>query len=180
MMSERTFFKNNIVLIGFMGTGKSCVAHHLHNLYHMDVAEMDEMIVKQEGMSIPDIFSSKGDTYFRNLETNLLYDLQKENHLVISCGGGAALRKENVEAMKQNGYVFLLTASPETIYQRVGHDLNRPVLNGRRSPEGIRALMESRRKKYEATADCIISTEQLTSKEVAQKIMKLFEQLNQR
>ena len=68
----------NIVLIGFMGAGKSSVAQHLHELYQMDVAEMDDMIVEREGMSIPEIFASKGEAYFRSLETALLQELQKK------------------------------------------------------------------------------------------------------
>ncbi len=177
-MPQTTSKKNNIVLIGFMGTGKSSIALQLHYLYEMKIAEMDQMLVEQEGMSISDIFTQKGEPYFRNLETQLLRSLQQENHLVISCGGGAALRKENVTAMKENGYVFLLTASPETIYQRVGHDLNRPVLNGHRSPEGIAQLMEDRREKYELAADCIVSTENKSSRQLADEIMNKFQKLN--
>ena len=170
--------KNNIVLIGFMGTGKSSIARQLQYLYGMKIAEMDEMLVQQEQMSIPQIFSTKGESYFRQIETELLRKLQKEDNFIISCGGGAALREENVCAMKANGYVFLLTASPQTIFQRVGHDLNRPVLNGRRSPEGIAELMESRRKKYELAADYIISTENKSSRQLAEEIMKKFRDFN--
>lgn len=163
--------RQNIVLIGFMGTGKSSVAHHLHELYQMEVAEMDDIIVEREGMPIPEIFATKGDAYFRSLETNLIKELQKRDNIIISCGGGAALREENVKAMKENGYVILLTASPETIFQRVGMDSNRPVLNGRRSPEGIRALMEERRPKYEAAADVIITTDNKSTSQIASEII---------
>lgn len=161
----------NIVLIGFMGTGKSSIAHHLHELYHLEIAEMDEIIVEREGMSIPEIFASKGVEYFRTLETNLLRELQQKQNMVISCGGGAALREENVKAMKQNGYVILLTATPQTIFERVGQDQNRPVLNDRRSPEGIRELMEERRPKYEAAADFIIETDQKNPLQIASEII---------
>ena len=173
-------FKNNIVLIGFMGTGKSSIARQLQYLYGMKIAEMDEMLVQQEQMSIPQIFSTKGESYFRKIETELLRKLQKEDNFILSCGGGAALREENITAMKENGYVFLLTATPETIFQRVGHDLNRPVLNGHRSPEGIAKLMENRREKYEKAADCVISTENKSSRQLAQEIMKEFQKLNSR
>ncbi len=177
-MPEHTPKKKNIILIGFMGTGKSSIARKLHDLYDMKIAEMDQILVEQEKMSIPDIFAQKGEPYFRNQETQLLFRLQKENHLVISCGGGAALRAENIIAMKENGYVFLLTASAETIFQRVGHDLNRPVLNGRRSPEGIAQLMETRRRAYEKAADCVISTENKNTLELAEEIMQEFQKLN--
>ena len=161
----------NIVLIGFMGAGKSSVAQHLHELYQMDVAEMDDMIVEREGMTIPEIFSSKGEAYFRSLETALLQELQKKDHMIISCGGGTALREENVRIMKENGHVILLTASPETIFQRVGADPNRPVLNGRRSPEGIRQLMEERRPRYEAAADVVIDTDGKSTAQICQEVI---------
>lgn len=163
--------RRNIVLIGFMGTGKSSVARYLHELYHLEIAEMDDLIVQQEGMSIPEIFAQKGDEYFRSRETALLQKLQMKKNLVISCGGGAALREENVKLMKQNGHVVLLTAEPETIYTRVGEDTNRPVLNGRRTPEGIRELMEERRPKYEAAADLIIHTDQKEPAQIAAEIV---------
>lgn len=163
--------RKNIVLIGFMGTGKSSVALHLQNLYHMDVAEMDQIIVERENLSIPEIFSQKGDSYFRKLETELLRELQKRDNLIISCGGGAALRDENVKIMKENGYVVLLTARPETIYERVGTDSNRPVLNGRRSLDGIRELMEERRPQYESAADLVISTDDKSTSQVASDII---------
>lgn len=169
--------KKNIILIGFMGTGKSSVSRYLHNMAQMEIAEMDEIIVQREGMSIPAIFAAKGDSYFRSLETNLLQELQQENDLIISCGGGAALRKENVDAMKTNGYVFLLTAAPETIFRRVGADQNRPVLNGRRSPEGIAQLMKERQPFYQAAADFVISTDNKSSENVAQEILDIFKKL---
>ncbi|MDQ9746053.1 shikimate kinase, partial [Acinetobacter baumannii] len=82
-----------------------------------------------------------------------------KNNLIISCGGGAVLQEENIKIMKQNSYVILLTAQPDTIFERVGGDENRPVLNGRRSPEGIRELLEERRSYYEAAADITIETD---------------------
>ena len=85
--------RHNIVLIGFMGTGKSSVAQYLHDTCHMEVADMDEIIAARENMSIPEIFSLKGETYFRTLETNLLRELQQKNNLIISCGGGAVLQE---------------------------------------------------------------------------------------
>ena len=116
--NDKNHTRTNIVLIGFMGTGKSSVASQLHQMYHMEIAEMDQIIVEREGISIPQIFETKGDAYFRKLETDLLRELQGKDNMIISCGGGAALREENVKAMKENGYVVLLTATPETIFKR--------------------------------------------------------------
>lgn len=164
--------RHNIVLIGFMGTGKSSVAQYLHDTCHMEVADMDEIIAARENMSIPEIFSLKGETYFRTLETNLLRELQQKNNLIISCGGGAVLQEENIKIMKQNSYVILLTAQPDTIFERVGGDENRPVLNGRRSPEGIRELLEERRSYYEAAADITIETDKKNLSQIAVEIVQ--------
>ncbi len=113
-------------------------------------------------MSIPDIFATYGEEYFRNLETELLRELRAENGCVISCGGGVALREENVAEMKKNGRVVLLTASPETIYERVKDSNDRPLLNGNKNVEFIADLMEKRREKYEAAADVVIRTDHKT------------------
>lgn len=164
--------RHNIVLIGFMGTGKSSVAQYLHDTCHMEMADMDEIIATREDMSISEIFASRGEAYFRALETNLLRELQQKNNLIISCGGGVPLREENIKIMKQNSYVILLTAHPDTIFERVGRDENRPVLNDHRSPEGIQALLEERRSYYEAAADITIETDRKTLSQIAVEIVQ--------
>ena len=93
----------NIFLIGFMGTGKSTVARNMKRRYHTEILEMDETIEEREGMKISDIFSQKGELYFRDLETELLEEIQEKDNIVVSCGGGVVLRKENIELMKKNG-----------------------------------------------------------------------------
>lgn len=163
--------RKNIILIGFMGTGKSSVTRMFHERYFMQIVEMDDLIVAREGMSIPDIFEAKGEAYFREAETKLLRELQQKENLIISCGGGTALREENVKLMKENGYIVLLTASPETIYSRIGHDTNRPVLNNRRSVEGIRELMQQRLPKYEAAADITIHTDNKSIEQITSEII---------
>ena len=127
----------NIVLIGFMGAGKSTVASGLNRLYGMQIVEMDECIAKREGKSIPEIFETNGEEYFRNLETELLIELQKQTNLVISCGGGVPMRERNVAEMRKNGKVVLLTASPEVILERVRNNHDRPLLENHKSVEYI-------------------------------------------
>lgn len=161
----------NIVLIGFMGTGKTTVSELLSQNEKMEMIEMDQYIAKQEQMSIPQIFEQKGEEYFRNLETKLLIDLQETKNLIISCGGGVPLRECNVVEMKKNGKVVLLTATPETIYERVKNDENRPVLKGRKNAEGIKQLLEERREKYEKAADITVSTDHKTVQEICEEIM---------
>ena len=119
-IQARKLFDYNVVLIGFMGAGKTTISEYLSTMFAMDVVEMDQVIAEREGMSIPDIFATYGEEYFRNRETELLKEMQLRKRAVISCGGGAALREENVAEMKKNGRVVLLTAKPQTIYEAAG------------------------------------------------------------
>ena len=162
----------NIVLIGFMGAGKSTISDYLKNVLAMDVVEMDQCIVERQGMSISDIFETYGEEYFRELETNLLIEMQSHKNAVISCGGGAALRERNVAEMKKNGRVVLLTATPETIFERVKDSNDRPVLNGRKNVKGISELMEQRREKYEAAADIVINTDDKTVLQICEELVQ--------
>lgn len=114
-IQARKLFSYNIVLIGFMGAGKSTVSDYLSTMFAMKIVEMDQVISEREEMSIPDIFATYGEEYFRDLETKLLVEMQSKKNTIISCGGGAALREENVAEMKKNGRVVLLTASPQTV-----------------------------------------------------------------
>ena len=145
---------------------------YLSTMFDMDIVEMDQMIAEREEMSIPDIFATYGEEYFRDLETNLLIEMQSHKNVVISCGGGAALRKRNVAEMKKNGRVVLLTATPETIYERVKDSNDRPVLNGRKNVKGISELMEQRREKYEAAADIVINTDDKTVLQICEELVQ--------
>ena len=175
-IQARTLFSYNIVLIGFMGAGKSTVSDYLSTMFAMRIVEMDQVIADREEMSIPDIFATYGEEYFREQETKLLIELQNKKNTIISCGGGAALRAENVAEMKKNGRVVLLTASPETVYERVKDSDDRPVLKENNNVEFIADLMENRREKYEAAADIVIQTDNKTVLQVCEELItKLME-----
>ena len=161
----------NIVLIGFMGTGKSAISAYLSRYFDMETVDMDQVIAEREGMSISKIFETYGEEYFRNAETNLLKELQSRNNVVISCGGGAPLREENVEEMKKNGRVVLLTAKPETIYERVKNSHDRPLLENNKSVEFIEELMLKRKDKYIAAADIIIETDNKSKQEICDELI---------
>ncbi len=160
----------NIMLIGFMGAGKSAVSREMSRLYGMKAVEMDAMIEEREGMTINEIFASRGEDYFRSCETALLEELAGQSGLVVSCGGGAALRPQNVALMKKKGLVALLTASPETIYSRVKDSHDRPILNGNMTPEYIAGLMEKRKAPYRQAADVEISTDGKTVEEICREL----------
>lgn len=175
---EKKQFDYNILLIGFMGTGKSTVSTYLKKAFDMDVIEMDQVIAKREQMSISDIFKIKGEEYFRDLETNLLIEMQAKTNTVISCGGGVPMRERNVAEMKKNGKVVLLTASAETILKRVKNNHDRPLLEGNKNVEFISELMEKRREKYEAAADIVIQTDGKNKKEICDEIVAGLESIN--
>ena len=162
--------KQHIYLIGFMGTGKSTILNCLHEICGFEKIEMDEQIVREQGMSISDIFAQNGEEYFRNLETELVKRISSMDMVVVSCGGGTVMRQCNVDEMKKNGTIVLLTAEPETIYQRVKNSHNRPLLEKNMNPEYIAELMEARRPKYEAAADVVVKTDNRTAREICLEI----------
>ena len=161
-------FSCNIVLIGFMGAGKSTVSEYLSRKYNMDTVEMDQIIAEREKMSISDIFSVHGEEYFRNL----LIEMQAKTNTVISCGGGVPMRERNVKEMKKNGCVVLLTATPETILERVKDNHDRPLLEGNKTVSYISELMEKHREKYEAAADLIIETDGKSAQEICEELVQ--------
>lgn len=171
-IQARKLFDYNIVLIGFMGAGKSTISKYLRNMFAMEVVEMDQVIAEKEGMSIPDIFEVYGEEYFRDAETNLLIEMQSKSNVVISCGGGVPMRERNVVEMKKNGKVVLLTAKPETILDRVKDNHDRPLLENNKNVPFIADLMEKRREKYEAASDIIIQTDGKSKLEICEEIIQ--------
>lgn len=166
----------NIVLIGFMGTGKSTISAKLKELTDMQEIDMDEQISLNEGMSIPQIFEQYGEEYFRDLESAMLKELTEQKKLIVSCGGGVVLRERNRGLMKNLGAVVLLTAKPETVFERVRYSKNRPILNGNMNVEFIKELMDKRREKYLAAAEIIIETDGKEAAEICGEILNRIEE----
>lgn len=165
--------KNNIYLIGFMGTGKSTVSRILAEKTGFDEIDTDQRIARQQKKTINEIFKSQGEAHFRNLETKLLRELETEHRKVISCGGGMVLREENIILMKKSGVTVLLTAEPSTIFARVNQGTDRPVLNGNMSVEYIAELLEKRSPYYEGAGEVIIATDNKTPEEITEEIDKI-------
>lgn len=164
--------EQNIFLIGFMGAGKSTIAKVLQRELGMELVEMDERIVKEQGMSINDIFAQKGEDGFRDIESQLVIDIGKNKNSIVSCGGGVVVRPKNVENMKKSGKIVFLTATPETILKRVKNGKDRPLLNGHMNVEYISELMEKRRQMYEDAADVKVSTDGKTVGEICTEIIQ--------
>lgn len=161
----------NIVLTGFMGTGKSAVAQELARLTGMKLIDVDTEIERAEGMRIAQIFEDKGEPAFREIESSAIRDIAQTQGAVISTGGGAVMRKENIEALRAGGKIVCLMATPETIYRRTCTSTHRPLLNAPDPMEKIKELLEIRRPYYER-ADVVIHTDDNSPLEVAQEILR--------
>lgn len=166
----------NIMLIGFMGVGKSTVSKELSKKFGMPEIDMDAIIVEKEDKSINEIFAEKGEEYFRKVETDCLIDIQKNKGYIVSCGGGVVVKDENINYMKNGGVILFLTATPETIYNRVKDDDSRPILKGNKNVEFIKQLMNKRKDRYLEVADIIISTDDKTINEIVDEITDKLEE----
>ncbi|MBC7959893.1 MAG: shikimate kinase [Vallitaleaceae bacterium] len=149
---------NNIVLIGFMGSGKTTIGTLLAEKLGVTFTDMDNEIVNIEQHSVKEIFEYQGEQYFRDLESKLIVDLLQVNNQVISTGGGVVLRQENIDNLKKIGIVVFLHAEGDQIYEHIKGDRTRPLLNGDDVQEQIKTLLEQRDPKYLSAANIIIQT----------------------
>lgn len=161
----------NIMLIGFMGAGKTTVSRELSRMTGKEELDMDAYIVEKEGMSIADMFEKYGEEYFRKKETESLIEIMEKKGLIVSCGGGVVVKDENVEHMKKDGVIVLLTATPETTLSRVKDSTDRPILNGNMNIEFITNLMNKRKDRYLSVADVIVVTDNKMVSEICKEIM---------
>jgi shikimate kinase len=165
----------NIVLIGFMATGKSAVGRILAERLGWPFYDTDAMIEEQTGLTIPEIFAKKGEGPFRDLETQAIRLLSVLDKIVIATGGGAALRPENMRELERTGSVFCLTARPDTILGRAGDRLNaRPLLAGRDPRSAVEKMLRDRAGAYQRCR-AAIPTDDLSPEQVADKILALVE-----
>lgn len=167
----------NIFLIGFMGAGKSTVARRLHKMTDKHLVELDERIEQEQNMKIKEIFACHGEAHFRDLESSLIETIGKEGNTIVSCGGGVVLRPENVAYMKKSGKVVYLSATPQTIYERVKDGTNRPILNGHMNVEYIGELLEQRRALYESAADVCIAVDHKSIDDICREIIQKTENM---
>lgn len=162
----------NITLVGFMGTGKTTVGRKLAHKLGYKFIDSDEEIVREKGISVTQIFSEFGEPYFREVEMDVLKRLSCEQGLIISAGGGAVINAENVYNLRRSGPVVCLTATPESIYQRVRHSSSRPLLMVEDPLGRIKELLDMRAPFY-ARADVTVDTSGLSADEVADRILEL-------
>lgn len=163
----------NIILIGYMGCGKTTVGKSIVKLTKRTFADTDEMIVAQQGRSISDIFEKDGEDVFRAMETALLEKMIADGNdgLVISTGGGMPVREENRALLNKLGTVVYMRVKPETVYERIKGDTTRPLLQCDNPLERIREMIKSRGPAYEAAAEVVIDVDSLTQLEAAEEII---------
>ena len=133
---------------------------------------MDDLLAERAGKPITQIFAEDGEEVFRQMETALLREIGAGEPALVSCGGGVVLRPENVEIMKTTGTILMLSATPQTIFQRVRHSTKRPILNGNMNVEFIAELMTKRDPAYRAAADVTVSIDGKTSDIVAKELVE--------
>lgn len=162
--------KYNIVLVGFMGTGKTEVSKSLANVLKLRRLSIDDMIEHKECKTIEMIFSQYGETYFRRVESEIVESVSKEKNVIIDTGGGVVIDEYNVTNLKKHGIIVCLSANPEIIYERVKGYARRPLLNGEDQLAKIKELL-IKRKEYYNRADYTIDTSNLSLNEVVDAIV---------
>lgn len=163
----------NVILIGFMGCGKSSVAVKLSYRMKQAMTDTDKLIEKKQGKTITEIFEQDGEEAFRDMETESLKGLKETaKNQIISVGGGMPVREENRTLMKEIGKVVYLRARPETLYERVKEDNSRPLLQCSDPLEKIRTLLDERKDAYEAAADLIVDVDDKNFGQILYEIEK--------
>ena len=163
----------NIILVGFMGTGKTTVGKLLARKLDMEFLDMDRVIEERQQRNISAIFAEEGEQLFRSLERALVHELAARQGLVIAAGGGVVLNADNVADYSRTGLVVCLTAAPEAILKRVSRTSHRPLLEGDEKLKRIREIMEKRQALYAAIPQQVDTTH-LAPQAVAEIILRMY------
>ncbi len=165
----------NIVIVGFMGTGKTAVAKALAREMRLEYVSVDAVVEDREKRSITDIFRDSGEPYFRNIEKAVVRELSAASGQVIDAGGGVVLDQENMTSLKAGGIVICLWARIETIHERTARARHRPLLNVEDPVGRISELLDRRRPFYEK-ADYHVDTDGESVSAVVEKIKKIIKE----
>ena len=164
--------KTNVALTGFMGAGKTAVGEALAKKLNRKFVELDLLIERKAGKSIPEIFQQDGETAFRELEIEVTKEIAKEKYLVIACGGGVVLNKINIDRLRNESRIVYLTAFPRVILKRTSSEEGqRPLLKAASKALNIRELLRFRKPFYERAADITIDTSKLDIDSVVEQII---------
>jgi shikimate kinase len=164
----------NIVLIGLRGSGKTTVGKILAQKMGREFIEMDELIARKAGLTIPEIVKKYGWGKFRDIEEEITGQLAKLDNIINASGGGVVTNGKNIVKLKKNGVLVWLQASVDTLVNRTGEDKGRPPLvEGRSRREDMEITFKERKPFYQQAADLTVNTENKTPEEVAEAIIKL-------
>lgn len=163
----------NIVLVGFMGTGKTTAGRQLAQRLGLEFVDMDKLIEERQGRPIATIFAEQGEPHFRTLERALVRDLAARDGQVIATGGGVVLNPDNVSDFSRSGLVVCLRASPETVMKRVSGETHRPLLEGDEKFKRIVKILSDRRALYGAIPHQV-DTDALSPEQVVERILELY------
>ena len=167
---------SSIVLIGFMGCGKTSIGKLLSNRLQYTFIDTDVQIEQREQKKIPEIFETEGEESFRDMETAYLRELVKQNRdfMVISAGGGMVLRRENRQLLSELGTVFFLKASEQTLLEHLKNDMTRPLLRDAGKEERIHQLLQERKAIYETAGSYHITTDHKPMQECVEEILSIW------
>lgn len=172
--------KKNIILIGFMGSGKTSIGLKLSYRLQTPVEDTDKLIEQREGRTISEIFEEEGEAYFRELETALLKEIKERNYVrIISVGGGTPVRPENRTLLKECGTVIYLRIRPETVYERLKNDTTRPLLQCGDPLNKIRTLLEARKDAYEDCAEIIVDVDEYSTEQILDELVRQLDMENE-
>jgi shikimate kinase len=163
----------NLVLIGFMGTGKTTVGRKLAKKFGLKFVDTDHEIEKITGHKVTEIFKKFGEIRFRSEEKAAVRRIIREDNQVIATGGGVVLDPENVQMLKQNGITICLSAESEIIFQRVKHKKTRPLLQTANQLETINKLLAERHPYYQC-AEFVLDTSERNLDQVVEEISKIY------
>ena len=163
----------NIALTGFMAVGKSAVGRTLARKLGRRFVDLDKIIEKSEGMKVKDIFSRKGESYFRRAEKQALAEVLFQGEQVIATGGGVVIDEENIRLLREKSFLVCLTAAPEVLLRRAEKSRQRLLLEGGDRSQRIGELLAQREKNY-AQAHIAVDTSDLTVEQVVEKIIERF------
>jgi shikimate kinase len=164
----------NLVLVGFMGTGKSSVGRACASTLGYPYHDSDQWVARRAGMPIPQIFETEGEVGFRAREREAIRHLTVRSAIVLSTGGGAVLDPENAALLRESGLVVLLTAEVDEILARVGHSSGRPLLQSDDPRARIVSLLESREAAYREAAHSVVDTTGRLRDDVAREVVSLY------
>lgn len=164
--------KNNIILVGMMGAGKTFIGKTLKDYYpQMKLVDLDEFIENKQQIKISEIFKTKGEAFFRDLETNYIKTLCESENQIISLGGGAFEREENRKILNENGYTVYLKAPADVLFERIKNETHRPLLQQGFGVEKVEEILSKREKNYEK-ALIVVDTSEKSSYNIISEIMK--------